>query len=571
MKTILLFIAFTICLIGQAQVYDTSRTVINKDTFMVIGTTIQKSATFTVPAQTIPYSYPERTTRTVFKPYVSPTPVDTTPVPPPPPAGIDPNKIEGFGAGAIGGSNSARVDTVKNLNASGPGSLASLIGSNKTIRFAVSGTISGVRLYLSNISYLTIDATGKNIILDNNNNGDALSIGQNSHHIIIKGLKVTDAGNDGINVVDGAHDIVIQNCFSWANRDGNIDIADGYNVTVQYCILGTGAAGWGGAILITGRNVSLHHNLISPATPNEVGERGPLVHCNYSTVGSPNADIRNNLVWKWGRNGGSGSGYATAIAYNATANVVANYYYSTASPGSAVRRDDGYGSGATGKVYAFGNISGNTGVNPNSNSNRDSAYKIPALYTVTTETACEAARTILKYAGTNTKGPVEQAYIDAVTLSGCPVTVNAVGQGSDFRFNEGFELKPLSTTGVWFINKRPYLSAGRKLTDAEVEMYLDSKKKVKSGKQSFLQWNTPDSAPKIDTTQLPVLSLNDLSTFVTQTIGGYNAQKQYVRGELIRRIYSTFTGEQCELLSMWINELITIRLAQLYERALNKK
>src|SRR6476620_5878848 len=116
---------------------------------------------------------------------------------------------EGFGAGAIGGSNNATVYHVTNLNSSGSGSLAAGIGSNKTIVFDVSGTISGGRYDLVNISYLTIDASGQTVTIDNNNNGDAISFdGSNTHHCILKNLHVTNAGGDGINVVSGAHDIL---------------------------------------------------------------------------------------------------------------------------------------------------------------------------------------------------------------------------------------------------------------------------------------------------------------------------------------------------------------------------
>jgi hypothetical protein len=234
-------------------------------------------------------------------------------------------------------------------------------------------------------------------------------------------VHVTNAGNDGINVVGGAHDIMITNCTSYGNRDGNIDVADGYNVTVQYCILGGGASGWSGAMLITGRSTSVHHNLITPSTSGEVGERCPLIHCNYSTVGAPNADFRNNLVWKWGRNAGTGSGYGTSVAYNATANVVNNYYYSDASPGSAVNADDGYGSGATGKVYASGNVSGNSGVNPNSENNH-AIYSIASAAAVATQDACTAAGLVLANAGPSPRNTVDLAFINAVTLQGCSVT-----------------------------------------------------------------------------------------------------------------------------------------------------
>jgi hypothetical protein len=328
-------------------------------------------------------------------------------------------QIQGFGAGATGGANSSTVYHVTNLNSSGTGSLADGIRSNRTIVFDVSGTIVG-RFTLTNISYLTIDASGRDITIDNRNNGDAISFNEpGTHHCILKNLHVTNAGNDGINVIDGAHDIAITNCTSYGNRDGNIDVGPGsYNVTIQYSILGGGASGWSGVTLITGMQVSMHHNLITPATSGEVGERCPLIHSNYSDVGNPNADFRNNIAWKWGRNGGTGSGYAVAVAYNATANVINNYFYSVASPGSAINADDGYGNGANGKVYASGNVSGNTGVVPDK-ANNNALYSLPPYANVLTQEACEAAKLVLAAAGPSPRNVVDQALINSVSLIGC--------------------------------------------------------------------------------------------------------------------------------------------------------
>ena len=231
----------------------------------------------------------------------------------------------------MGGSTSSTVYHVTNLNSSGSGSFRNGLGSNRTIVFDVSGTIYG-NYDFTGYSYLTIDGSGQTITFNGQGTAeiDGLTFaGSNTHHCILKNVNVTNAGNDGINVVDGAHDIVITNCTSWGNADGNIDVAGGNNVTVQYCIMGAGGSGWSGSMLITSTNVTVHHNLFSPATSGEVGERNPLVHCNYSPVGNPNADIRNNVIWKYGRSGGTGSGYGTAIAYNATANVINNYYYTS--------------------------------------------------------------------------------------------------------------------------------------------------------------------------------------------------------------------------------------------------
>ena len=339
---------------------------------------------------------------------------------------------EGYGSSAAGGANSSTVYHVTNLNSSGAGSLAAGIGSNKTIVFDLSGTIIG-RFDLTNTTYLTIDATGQDITINNNNNGDGISFdGANTHHCILKGVHVTNAGNDGINVIDGAHDILITNCSSYGNRDGNIDIAadnsgQTKNVTVQWCILGKGGTGWAGDMLVTGQSVSVHHNLFSPSTAGEVGERCPLVHSNYSPVGNPNVDFRNNLVWKWGRSGGTGSGYGTAIAFKATGNVVNNYYYSVASPSSAAQPNDGYNANP-GLAYINGNVSGNSGVSADSKSNH-AIYSIPSTAAVTTQDACTAASLVLGNAGPRPLNAADQAIINGITLTGCSVGTGG-GSGS---------------------------------------------------------------------------------------------------------------------------------------------
>lgn len=341
-------------------------------------------------------------------------------------------KAEGFGSLAVGGSNSTTVYHVTNLNSSGSGSLTNGIGSNKTIVFDVSGTIVG-RFDLANISFLTIDGGNQSIVINNNNNGDGISFdGANTHHCILKNIEVTNAGGDGINVVDGAHDILISNCTSHGNRDGNIDVAGDNsgltkNVTVQWCIIGGGApnaSDYSGSTLITGQNVSLHHNLFVPAAQGDVGERCPLVHCNYSPVGSPNADIRYNTVWKFGRDNGSGSGFAIDIAYGAAGNAVGNYVYTTGGSNSNGVTTSAYGE-PTGSLYAEGNISGNSGTNPNGQSNH-AIYSIPAQSQITvagTATACSESLRVIAKAGPKNRSSTAQGLVNSVPANkpGCSV------------------------------------------------------------------------------------------------------------------------------------------------------
>lgn len=361
---------------------------------------------------------------------------------------------EGFGANAVGGSNSATVYHVTNLNNSGAGSLAGGIGNNKTIVFDVAGTIYDTRLDLANISYLTIDGTtapSPGIILDGKKangtyglGGDVISFdGANTHHCILKGVTTINAGNDGINAVDGAHDIMITNCSSHNCVDGEIDIAGGNNITIQWCIMGASATGGPGCMLITATNITVHHNLFSPARAGTPGERCPLVHCNYSPVGNPNADIINNVVWKFGRDNGNGSGYGSAIAYNATGNISNNYYYTIGtSANSATNTDDGYGAGATGKAHISGNVSGNNGINANA-ANNHIEFSILPQYEVTMQTACAAANLVLANAGPRPLNATDQALVNAVTLHNCEIATPVMWL--TFRYNQNSQELEWST------------------------------------------------------------------------------------------------------------------------------
>lgn len=337
--------------------------------------------------------------------------------------------LEGFGATTTGGTGYADVH-VTNLNATGAGSLyAALTGGtgDRNIVFDVGGTISGFSFRGGNegaISNVTIDGTtapSPGITLDGEGGADVLSFeNANNNNIIVKSIRVINSGNDNINVLDGAHDIVFDHCSSYGAADGNLDVAGGVDVTVQWCILGPSGTGGPGPQLITASNVTIHHNFFSPRNASTPGERAPLVHANYVASGNPNADIRNNIIWKFGRDNGTGSGYGTAIAYGAKANVINNYYYTAGtSTTSATNLDDGYGAGDTrpsddepSEAYINGNVSGN-GNNPNTISNH-AIYTVP---TVTTQSACDAAVLVLSCVGPVFRNSTENDWISNVNLA----------------------------------------------------------------------------------------------------------------------------------------------------------
>lgn len=319
----------------------------------------------------------------------------------------------GFGALAVGGSQSALVKPVKTK-----ADFDAAIGSNRTIKFMNDLKFIG-RYDLQNISYLTIDGNGFDVTIDNATNGDGVSFaGQNTHHCIMDGIRVINAGNDNINILDGAHDILITNCSAYDSHDGGIDIAgNARNVTIQYCFIGRGAADWSGGSLCTSQFVSYHHNFFATATPKGVGERGPLIGSSYGLIASPNADIRNNIDWNWGRSNGTGSGFGIDVAYGYQANAVNNYGY-TANAGAIF--DNGVTTSAYGEpsgvLYASGNVSGN-GVNANAESNH-AEFIIPPQYQIKDQTACDGAKEVQRKVGPPKKNTYELGLINN-TLPGC--------------------------------------------------------------------------------------------------------------------------------------------------------
>ena len=343
--------------------------------------------------------------------------------------------LEGYGASTVGGAGQTVVH-VTNLNATGTGSLNAALVSNRTIVFDVAGTISGFRLPSTAFSFVTIDGTtapSPGITLTGTS-GDIFSMdGTGYHDIIIKNIRTRNAAStfDGFNCLNGAHHIVFDHCSSSGNGDGNLDITSGsHDITVQYCILGGGRpndANYSGTMLIAyagTNNLSVHHNLFAPSTVGGVGERCPFVHSN----GTPTRtdlmiDFRNNIVNKWGRSNGTGSGYASGVDYGGSMQCINNYYYSVATPSTAIDNNADPSAGSNGQCAASGNVSGNTGINPNSASNH-AIWTIPAAAAVTTTDACTAANVVKTQAGCQPLDAVDQALVNAVVIANCASSGN---------------------------------------------------------------------------------------------------------------------------------------------------
>lgn len=336
-------------------------------------------------------------------------------------------KYEGFGATTHGGKGN-KIVHVRNLNAKGEGSLYAAMGSNRIIVFDVGGTINNFRWDSSDgvnmaVSNLTIDgstAPAPGITLNNENNGNALSFQDGCHDIIVKNIRVRNAGNDGFSVVN-AHDIVFDHVSSSGNRDGGLDITAGaYNVTVQWSIFGTVTPSSSGPMLIAytpTKNISIHHNLFNSRGASSEGARNPLIHSSNGVPVGMMADFRNNVIWNWGNSKSDpccGYGYGTALDYAGTANIINNFYQTNGS--QAVNAIDFNHESGGAKGFVAGNVSGNSGINPNKISNLSAPWPAEA---VTTQDACTAAAMVLAQAGPRPLDASDQALINAVSLANC--------------------------------------------------------------------------------------------------------------------------------------------------------
>ena len=334
-------------------------------------------------------------------------------------------RFEGFGSLTTGGTGQTIVH-VTNLDASGPGSLYNAMGSNRVIVFDVSGTIDNFQWDSSNefpVFNLTIDgssAPSPGITLDNANSANCLSFQDGCHDIIVKNIRARNAGNDCINVVNG-YNMIFDHISVSGGSDGNFDITAGaHDITVQYSVIGSGKPNWSGAMLIAyngTRNISIHHNLFNSRNTTGIGERNPLIHCvDNMNITDMMVDFRCNIIWNWGANDGTGFGYGSALDYGGTANLINNFYQTT-----GVMADNPIQINAlsvNGRAYLSGNVSGNAGINPNSNSNH-SLWPIPSWAEVTTENTCSAAALVLSAAGCQPLDAIDKLFVNTVSLANC--------------------------------------------------------------------------------------------------------------------------------------------------------
>jgi subtilase family serine protease len=325
---------------------------------------------------------------------------------------------EGFGAATPAG-NGKPIVHVTNLNDSGAGSLReALSAGNRTIVFDVAGTIRLTSQIYVRGSYITIDGTtapspgitlaGEGLAIHGSGGSyyDCGSRCYGVHDVIVRGLRIRDSVGDGLRIAHGAYNIVVDHVSIQGSFDGNLDITESHDVTVQWSVLAEGGDVQKNMLIkYSPSRVTLHHNIFVAAQ-----QRNPQVKINDEGDAATDTtlDMRNNVVWDWL------NGYGTYVWMGPRANVVGNYYSSPNSDASeqadAIRVESA-------RAYVAGNVSGdNLSRDVNSSGTETSPFPAPP---VAMQGACDAAWSVLAGAGVRPLDSVDQTYVGRITLRGC--------------------------------------------------------------------------------------------------------------------------------------------------------
>lgn len=331
---------------------------------------------------------------------------------------------EGFGASTPGGSG-GDVVRVTNLNDVGAGSLRDAVAQgHRTVVFDVAGTIELGSVVFVTGAFITIDgftAPAPGITL---RGGGLVVRGRDgAHDVIIRGLRVREASEDGIQIAYGAYNVVVDHVSIHGSRDGNLDITEGaHDVTVSWSILAAPASGKNMLIKYNAARISVHHTLFVDGAM-----RNPQVATDDAGTPATDtiADVRNNVVWNWGL------GFGTRVQSAAWANAVNNLYASPASSRDDERGalrvctgecfEDPPGATAFGRLYANGNFSADPfDFAINGAGTEESAF---AAAPVTTEDACLAAHAVVAGAGGRPLDALDEQHVSSVALPSCPAVL----------------------------------------------------------------------------------------------------------------------------------------------------
>ena len=334
---------------------------------------------------------------------------------------------QGFGATTPGGAGKPIVH-VTNLNDTGPGSLrTALSAGDRTVVFDVAGEIVMSDEINVRGSFVTIDgftAPPPGITL--RNFGLRILGSNGAHDIIARGIRIRDAGQDGVWVADAAYNIVIDHFSVHNSFDGNIDITRSgtHNVTVQWSILAKPMGEEKNMLLAFKHSrVTLHHNIfVDSAQRNPQSTYDDSADRTMDT--GTTLDMRNNLIWNWR------GGYGSRIRYGTKANVVQNFYAADGGDaGDALIVCKGLTTDSqcyddptnVARAYVSGNVSAD-GVALNGRGTEPAPFEFAP---VDIQEPCLAAYQVLADAGVRPLDLIDAQHLGSINLPPCLGTLPA--------------------------------------------------------------------------------------------------------------------------------------------------
>ena len=328
---------------------------------------------------------------------------------------------EGFGANTKGGFGKP-VYRVTNLNDSGPGSFRYAVSQgNRMVVFDVGGEIKLKSDVDVRGHYVTIDAvTAPSPGITLKNYGLRIRKDKGAHNVIVRGIRVRDAKEDGIQIAGAAYNVVLDHVSVHNSGDGNIDVTQTgtNNVTISGSILAE-PAGEEKNMLIAFKSskITLHHNIFIDSR-----QRNPQVSFDDSVSRlqdkDTTLDMRNNIIWDWR------GGYGTRLRNGAKANIVNNYYASNGGDsqdalivckGLANDSDCDNDIKNIARAYVSGSFSAN-GINLDARGTEANPFPAPP---VTTKEAKEAACDVLSQAGVRPLDALDNHYINSISIPSC--------------------------------------------------------------------------------------------------------------------------------------------------------
>ena len=212
--------------------------------------------------------------------------------------------------------------TVDNNNDAGAGSLRQAVidananpgHDNIDFNQNISGqtiTLTGVDLNVTDD--VSINGLGtNNITVDGGGNSNIFVINGGNQTTDISGLKMTNALNEGIVLLDGhlnLNNSQVSNCVNAGGNGGGLRVEQNASATLNNAVISNNSADFGGGIFAAGGKLTLNDSTISGNTSN-VGSGGGLMTWDWGRPGGLGAvEINNSQIINNTANGGGGGLY----------------------------------------------------------------------------------------------------------------------------------------------------------------------------------------------------------------------------------------------------------------------